>query len=138
MAKIPNLIERILKGALNPKDASTAPSTTPPASPSSSLRAYDVPMHSVQYYHDGPMRSIAMTFNGAASSVAASSVAASSGPLQHIVTPSRSIKERMREEILNDLKSEGLLRTKSDLKEMTKERMTRKIDSVLKKAEKDD
>ena len=42
-----------------------------------------------------------------------------------------SIKEQIKKELLEEMKQEGLNLGKSSLKELTEERMTRKIDRIL-------
>ena len=44
---------------------------------------------------------------------------------------SSSLRERIKRELIEDLKKDGLIISKSPMKEMTEERMNRKIDQIL-------
>jgi len=119
MAEIPDVIKRIL-------------SATRIAAANESMTVNSGP---TPHHIDVQPTSSLYTYTGGSS---CSAISASSVVSNYMPQPSRSLKERMRKEILDDLRTEGLLKTKSDLKEVTSERMARKIDSVLKKAEKND
>jgi len=49
----------------------------------------------------------------------------------HVKPDNSELKEQIKRELIADLKNEGLIISKSPMKEMTEERMNRKIDQIL-------
>ena len=49
----------------------------------------------------------------------------------HLKLDNSELKEQIKRELIADLKTEGLIISKSPMKEMTEERMNRKIDQIL-------
>jgi len=49
----------------------------------------------------------------------------------HLKPDNSELKEQIKRELIADLKNEGLIISKSPMKEMTEERMNRKIDQIL-------
>jgi len=66
---------------------------------------------------------------GSLSSISSSTISWRPITADHI--DSSSLRERIKRELIEDLKKDGLIISKSPMKEMTEERMNRKIDQIL-------
>ena len=66
---------------------------------------------------------------GHSSSVSSSAVY--SGPIDFVGLSTSRLREQIKRELIEELKKDGLVIGKSPMKEMTEERMNRKIDQIL-------
>ena len=77
------------------------------------------------------LRSSVSSLSSTSSGIRASHISDVNINWSRIGSDNSELKEQIKRELIADLKNEGLIISKSPMKEMTEERMNRKIDQIL-------
>ena len=77
------------------------------------------------------LRSSVSSLSSTSSGIRASHISDVAINWSHLKLDNSELKEQIKRELIADLKTEGLIISKSPMKEMTEERMNRKIDQIL-------
>jgi len=77
------------------------------------------------------MQSHASSLSSTSSGIRASHISDVAINWSHIEPDNSELKDQIKRELIEELKKDGLIISKSPMKEMTEERMNRKIDQIL-------
>jgi hypothetical protein len=88
-------------------------------------------MASYPYNPFDNLRSSVSSLSSTSSGIRASHILDVAINWSHVKLDNSELKEQIKRELIADLRNEGLIISKSPMKEMTEERMNRKIDQIL-------